>query len=271
MWLAKKIAIYCSTLRCLRKIEKCCWECYKCCDECHSCFSRKKSKNQYNRVQTMNQNRQARKQLKLKWRLIFTSDNILEMMAYLVTATFHLKLLSGFYDHHFGPIFLIFNWSVLTVFIQIVPTFGVYALMLKNILLQSFKMLPLFLIMLFGFSLGFSILKDEEISFVESTTLSLLNTMEKMLDLGSDEHNKKSFWAGTVFILFMSIMCLMLLNLFIGIYFQFQVFTKSYFTISSPFKKKKIYIYFKSNLKRAFRDFFLFLYPLLKYQYKILN
>lgn len=151
-----------------------------------------------------------------KPRHVITLDNLIEMVAYGVAFLYLTNLALFKYEFfYFGPFVLIINWCVLMLFIQKFPMIGVYALMLKNIIIQSVKVMPLLLIMLVGFSFGFSIFKEETIDFT-SATVALVDTMEMMIDMSSQKEFKSSFWAGLVFVIFMSVICLMLLNLFIG-------------------------------------------------------
>lgn len=148
---------------------------------------------------------------------VITLESVLEMSTYAISNAYVINLVLFQFESLFnlGPLLLVLNWTVVILFIEKFLIFGIFALMLKKILIQSMKIMPLLVIVLMGFSFGLAIIKQQRIQ-INSVFESFLTTMETMIDLSSDDEFKKTYSAGIVFFLFMVMICLVLLNLFVG-------------------------------------------------------
>jgi len=130
---------------------------------------------------------------------------------------------SGNYKNDFqwqaGSICALTAWLSLALYIDKLPVFGIYAVMFRRILFNSLKILPLFLIMLYGFSLSSSIQHHNVINDFNSTTTSMVLTLAQVVgELGVDSLGiGQSFVKQLVFFMFVGLMCIIILNLLIGI------------------------------------------------------
>ena len=149
---------------------------------------------------------------------VYTLEYILEMGTYMISNAYVVNIVFFQYESLFnlGPFLLVLNWTVVILFIEKFLIFGIFALMLKKILIQSVKIMPILVIVLMGFSFALGIIKQERIE-LDSLFESFLTTMETMIDLSSEKEFKNTYWAGIVFFLFMIMICLVLLNLFVGL------------------------------------------------------
>lgn len=132
-----------------------------------------------------------------------------------------------------GSFVVLLNWLSLTIVLQKISYFGLYALMFKNLFIETFKVVPLLFILLLGFSFSLAIFKDEPIEILNGnkTIVSFALTMSNMLSLSPSEWPySESYFHLFFFIFFMIIMCLLLANVFIGL---FRLFSYLFYLIKS--------------------------------------
>lgn len=167
------------------------------------------------------------------YKYFFMFDNVIELTTYILTFIYflpsnsQLKVYNNeirlFYIKNsiqwsIGSLCALFSWIGLALFLQKVPKFGIFAIMFEKMLIKSLKILPVFLILLTGFSISFSLNKKHDLRNFKTMTFSIVSVMEMMVGGGSNELSyDKSFIKQMVFFLFMGLMCIMVLNLLIAI------------------------------------------------------
>lgn len=161
-------------------------------------------------------------------------DNILELNTYVLSMIFLTPWIYLTTDHdgedilyvktefqmRLSSLCSISSWMILVLFIQMLPSIGIYSVMLRKILAKSLSLLPIFIIMIYGFSMAFTLDKGERLVGENSTTtfVSILKTMEMLVgELNSESLKYEEFITKQIgFFFFLGIMCVMLLNLLIG-------------------------------------------------------
>jgi ankyrin repeat protein len=114
-----------------------------------------------------------------------------------------------------GSICIVTGWLVLTLFLQKMPLLGIYSIMYRKVLKKSFGVIAIFILMIVGFTTSFSMFETADKTFF----INKLNTIAKMIgELNIDDMNlDESMFKQIVFFIFVSFMCIMLLNMLIGI------------------------------------------------------
>ena len=121
----------------------------------------------------------------------------------------------------YGSLAILFSYIVFSLLIQKMRVVGLYVMAFKRTLANSAKFMPIFLIIYVGFLLSFRLRSNFGVShYSNSTSLSLVRTFTMVIgDLNSDEMGLNDGLNVNYFIycFFISIMCVIILNLFVGI------------------------------------------------------
>lgn len=162
-------------------------------------------------------------------RYFYELDNWIEMFTYICSAIFLIPIPStnsSFYKTNYqrslAPLVALSSWIVLALFIQKVPRIGIFGGMFKKMLHKSLYFSPILLVFLIGFSISFTI-QDQEITEINlnSTSTILIDTLSMIVGELGIERDKSSipdsYTRKFVFFFYISIMCIMILNLMIGI------------------------------------------------------
>ncbi len=162
-------------------------------------------------------------------RYFYELDNWIEMFTYICSAIFLLPIPStnsSFYKTNYqrslAPLVALSSWIVLALFIQKVPRIGIFGGMFKKMLHKSLYFSPILLVFLIGFSISFTI-QDQEITEItlNSTSTIFIDTLSMIVGELGIERDKlsipDSYTRKFVFFFYISIMCIMILNLMIGI------------------------------------------------------
>jgi transient receptor potential cation channel subfamily A member 1 len=173
-------------------------------------------------------------------RHFYALDNNLELLTYVFSLIFLIPLptaiefkqsyqeenldvlnLKTSYQISISSFCVLCGWLVLVLFCQKLPKFGIYAVMFQRMLLNSLRFSPIFLIMLLGFTFSFSARSQQGHIFqnVNKTTLSIMDTLTMLIgEFNMDSLNiQESYAKRLTFFFFISLMCIMILNLLIGI------------------------------------------------------
>jgi transient receptor potential cation channel subfamily A member 1 len=146
-------------------------------------------------------------------------QNLIELLTY-VTAL--LSLLSSDYSTScaYGSIAVLFSFIVFPLFIQKLKMFGLYVVAFRRTLTNSAKFFPIFLIMFTGFILSFRIRANFDVSFFNTTSYSIIRTFTMVV--GEMDTGKMGLYGDSlpnfaIYFLFIGLMCVIVLNLFVGI------------------------------------------------------
>lgn len=110
-------------------------------------------------------------------------------------------------------------------------------------LIKSVRILPVFVILLTGFTVSFYFnknpyRKNAEFFSAEEAIMSFVGTMEMMVggEADDDLNHRENLLRLSTFFFFMCLMCIMLLNLLIGLNLLIYLFL----VLKTIFKKKKL-------------------------------
>jgi len=123
----------------------------------------------------------------------------------------------------YGSVAVCLSFIVFPLYLQKLKLFGVYVLALIKVVSTSIKFLPIFFILLTGFILTFTMRKSFGVSFTDemnhfeytaTKTLAMVLGDFETISMGLFPHEFINFF---VYILFLFLMCIIMLNLFVGI------------------------------------------------------
>jgi hypothetical protein len=126
----------------------------------------------------------------------------------------------------FGSFAVLFGWISFAFFFQSIAIFklGSYSIALRKTIQNSFKFLPFFFMIYFGFLCSFKIREHYGVTYFNSTVNQVVKTITMMVGelqsqrMGIEDHNSDlNFIANNaIYLCFVFIMCIIVLDLFIG-------------------------------------------------------
>ena len=147
-------------------------------------------------------------------------QNLIELFTYM-TATLSLSSNSFSTQSTYGSIAVLFAFICFPLFIQKLKMFGLYVVAFRRTIENSAKFFPVFFIIFIGFILSFKIRSNFGVSYSNSTSYSIIRTLTMVVGELSTEkmglQNDYSFTNFFIYILFICLMCIILINLFVGI------------------------------------------------------
>ena len=149
-----------------------------------------------------------------------TLQNLIEIFTY-ITAS--LSLLSNSYSTQsaYGSIAVLFAFICFPLFIQKLKMFGLYVVAFRRTIENSAKFFPVFVIIFIGFILSFKIRSNFGVSYSNSTSYSIIRTLTMVVgELSTEKMGLQNDYSLTnffIYILFIGLMCIILINLFVGI------------------------------------------------------
>ena len=159
----------------------------------------------------------------------FSYQNPMELAAYFFSL---ISLLSTYFynQSNFGSVAILFAYISLIFFLQKFKAIGVYVIAFKRTLLNSTKLFPVFFILFIGFVISFKVRSHFGVIYSKFDSLgySLIRTITMVIGeldsskmgLDSSQLGLESFDALPnliIYLLFIGIMCIIFLNLFVGI------------------------------------------------------
>ena len=141
-------------------------------------------------------------------------------------ATYFLALTSLVIDDigvklTYSSIAILLAYIVFIFLIQKLKVFGLYVLAFRRTLQNSAKFFPIFLLIYTGFNLSFRLRTHFGVSYYNTTgTASIIKTLTMVIgeldssEMGLDENSFSNY---LLYFLFISIMCVIIINLFVGI------------------------------------------------------
>ena len=167
-------------------------------------------------------------------------DNIIEATMYVLTLIFmiplsldgcghindHFRISDGNISFHrcewqwqIGSICILLAWLVLVFFIEKVLILGKYVVMFHRIFINSLQFFPVFSLFIIGFAFSFSMLlsnKEDDFNHMPTVIMKTLSMMIGELDF--EKVFIENSWANyIVFALFVSLVCIITLNLLVGL------------------------------------------------------
>jgi hypothetical protein len=149
-----------------------------------------------------------------------TLQNLIELFTY---TTASLSLLSNSYSAQsaYGSIAVLFAFICFPLFIQKLKMFGLYVVAFRRTIENSAKFGPVFIIIFIGFILSFKIRSNFGVSYSNSTSYSIIRTLTMVVgELSTEKMGLQNDYSLTnffIYILFICLMCIILINLFVGI------------------------------------------------------
>jgi hypothetical protein len=119
-----------------------------------------------------------------------------------------------------SSICVLFSFIVFSFLIQKLRMFGLYVVAFRRTLQNSAKFFPIFLLLFIGFILSFRIRANYEVSYFNTTAVSIIRTLTMVVgeletsEMGLYENSLANY---VLYFLFISLMCVIVLNLFVGI------------------------------------------------------
>lgn len=155
----------------------------------------------------------------------FTSyQNLIEILTY-VTSMISLVSTSYSTQSAYGSVAVLCAFLLFPLYIQKLKMFGLYVVAFQRTLKNSSKFLPIFLIMFTGFILSFNIRQHFGVRYFNSTDYSVIRALTMVV--GELETNKMGLLNSQdsmitlpnyfIYSLFIGLMCIIMLNLFVGI------------------------------------------------------
>jgi hypothetical protein len=212
-------------------------------------------------------------------------DNIIECLTYSMTLIFmiplsldkcghindHFRISDGNISFHrcgwqwqLGSICILLAWLVLVFFIEKFLLLGKYVVMFHRILLNSLQFFPVFSLFIIGFAFSFSmLLKHKESDFSRMPTV-IMKTLSMMIgELDFEKVFIENSWANyLVFSLFVSLICIIILNLLVGLAVGDinKVENDAYVTLM------KMKIEFLLQIQKSFREKLCFDHSFMRYE-----
>lgn len=128
----------------------------------------------------------------------------------------------------FGSFSVLFGWISFAFFFQSIAIFklGSYSIALRKTIQNSFKFLPFFFMIYFGFLCSFKIRENYGVSYFNSTVNQVVKTITMMvgelhtnrMGIEVEDSNLNFIANNVIYISFVFIMCIIVLDLFIGKY-----------------------------------------------------
>jgi hypothetical protein len=149
-----------------------------------------------------------------------TLQNLIELFTY-TTASFSLLSNSYSTQSAYGSISVLFAFICFPLFIQKLKMFGLYVVAFRRTIENSAKFFPVFVIIFIGFILSFKIRSNFGVSYSNSTSYSIIRTLTMVVgELSTEKIGlQNDYWLTNffIYILFICLMCIILINLFVGI------------------------------------------------------
>ena len=212
-------------------------------------------------------------------------DNIVECLTYSTTLIFMIPLSLDKYGHmndyfvisdgnisfhrcewqwQLGSICILLAWLVLVFFIEKFLLLGKYVVMFHRILLNSLQFFPVFSLFIIGFAFSFSMLLSHKQSDFSRMPTVIMKTLSMMIgELDFEKVFIENSWANyIVFSLFVSLICIIILNLLVGLAVGDinKVENDAYVTLM------KMKIEFLLQIQNSFRDKFCFNNNFMRYE-----
>ena len=155
----------------------------------------------------------------------FTSyQNLIEILTY-VTSMVSLVSTNYSIQSAYGSVAVLCAFLLFPLYIQKLKIFGLYVVAFQRTLKNSSKFLPIFLIMFTGFILSFNIRHHFGVRYFNTTDYSVIRALTMVV--GELETNKMGLLHSQdsmitlpnylIYSLFIGLMCIIMLNLFVGI------------------------------------------------------
>lgn len=126
----------------------------------------------------------------------------------------------------FGSFAVLFGWISFAFFFQSIAIFklGSYSIALRKTIQNSFKFLPFFFMIYFGFLCSFKIRENYGVSYFNSTVNQVVKTITMMvgelhtsrMGIEIDDSNLNFIANVLIYVSFVFVMCIIVLDLFIG-------------------------------------------------------
>lgn len=151
-------------------------------------------------------------------------QNFIEVFTYIASMT---SLLSTNYSVQsaYGSLAVLFSFLLFPLYIQKLKIFGLYVVAFRRTLANSAKFFPIFLIMFTGFILSFNIRTHFGVRYFNTTDYSIIRAFTMVV--GELETNRMGLLDNNdpmitlpnyiIYFLFIGLMCVIMLNLFVGI------------------------------------------------------
>ena len=120
----------------------------------------------------------------------------------------------------YGSLAIVLAFILFPLYMQKLKLIGIYVVAFLRTLANSAKFFPVFLIIYMGFIFGFKIRSNFGVTYFNSTSFSMIRTITMVV--GELETNKMGLYEDSIpnfiiYVLFITLMCIILINLFVGI------------------------------------------------------
>ncbi len=119
----------------------------------------------------------------------------------------------------YGSLAIVFAFILFPLYMQKLKLIGIYVVAFLRTLTNSAKFFPVFLIIYIGFIFGFKMRSNFGVTYFNSTSFSLIRTIT--MTVGEFDSNKMGLYEDSIpnfiiYVLFITLMCIILINLFVG-------------------------------------------------------
>lgn len=143
----------------------------------------------------------------------------------------------------FGSFAVLFGWISFAFFFQSIAIFklGSYSIALRKTIQNSFKFMPFFFMIYFGFLCSFKIRENYGVSYFNSTVNQVVKTITMMvgelhtsrMGIETTDDSSLNFIANNaIYVSFLFVMCIIVLDLFIGKFLRFMFFVFRLLSVS---------------------------------------
>ena len=120
----------------------------------------------------------------------------------------------------YGSLAIVFAFILFPLYMQKLKLIGIYVVAFLRTLTNSAKFFPVFLIIYIGFIFGFKIRSNFGVTYFNSTSFSMIRTITMVV--GEFDSSKMGLYEDSIpnfiiYVLFITLMCIILINLFVGI------------------------------------------------------
>lgn len=158
-------------------------------------------------------------------------QNLIELFTYILAV---LSLFSSNYymQSSYASVAVLLAFIVFSLFTQKLKMFGLYVVAFHRTLANSAKFFPIFLIIFTGFILSFRIRSNFGVSFFNSTSYSIVRTLTMIV--GELDTSRMGLYTDSlsnyiIYFLFIGLMCIIVLNLLVGMNFFKQIYLTYFF------------------------------------------
>ena len=151
-------------------------------------------------------------------------QNFIEVFTYIASM---ISLLSTNYSVQsaYGSLAVLFSFLLFPLYIQKLKIFGLYVVAFRRTLANSAKFFPIFVIMFTGFILSFNIRTHFGVRYFNTTDYSIIRAFTMVvgeletnrMGLLNHDDNMVTLPNYIIYFLFIGLMCVIMLNLFVGI------------------------------------------------------